>query len=91
MIEWSDRILYGTDVGRWQEAAQDELRMAQYVRTFKILETDEMVKGGFFGGPEIKGLDLPKDVLEKIYYQNAMRIYPGLREKLAELGYSVDK
>jgi predicted TIM-barrel fold metal-dependent hydrolase len=91
MIEWSDRILYGTDIGRWQEAAEDERLIAQYVRTFKILETDEMVKGGFFGGPEIKGLDLPKDVLEKIYYKNAIRIYPGLQERMVELGYPIDE
>ena len=89
-MEWSDRILYGTDIGRWQEAEQDEQRMAQYRRTFQILETGDIVKGGFFGGPEIQGLDLPRDVLEKIYYKNAMRIYPGIRERMMELGYTID-
>ncbi len=89
MIEWADRILYGTDIGRWKEEAQDRERMGQYFRTFEILETDNLVKGGFFGGPDVKGLNLPKEVLEKIYYKNALRIYPGLRQKFLSLGYDI--
>lgn len=87
MIEWSDRILFGTDIGNWQDQSETSQRAEQYVRTFKILETDETVNGGFFGGPEIKGLQLPQDVLEKIYYKNAMRLYPGIKESLNKLGY----
>jgi len=51
-----------------------------YNRCFRILETDEIVQGGFFGDTPTKGLDLPRDVLEKIYYKNASRLYPGLAE-----------
>ena len=47
-------------------------------------------KGGFFSQNEIKGLALPKDVLEKIYYKNAMRIYPRVKQNLQQLGYSVE-
>jgi predicted TIM-barrel fold metal-dependent hydrolase len=28
----------------------------------------------------VKGLNLPKEVLEKIYYKNALNLYPGLKE-----------
>lgn len=90
MIEWSDRILFGTDIGSWKDKAESNNRAEQYVRAFKILETSDKVKGGFFGGPEIEGLDLPKDVLEKIYYKNAMRLYPNVKENLGTLGYKVE-
>ena len=87
IIEWSDRILYGTDIGKWTEPGETPVRVEQYLRTFRILETDAMVSGGFFGGPVIQGLDLPKVVLEKIYYKNAARIYPRVKEALIDLGY----
>ena len=89
MIEWSDRILFGTDIGKWQDQDETKQRAAQYVRAFKILETDEIVDGGFFGGPKTKGLKLPEDVIEKIYYKNAMRLYPNVEESLVKLGYRV--
>lgn len=30
----------------------------------------------------MKGLDLPREVLEKIYYKNAVKLYPGLKEAM---------
>jgi predicted TIM-barrel fold metal-dependent hydrolase len=87
MIEWADRILYGTDIGKWSGGEEGSERIKQYVRTFQILETDQEVAGGFFGGPTIKGLALPEKVLEKIYFQNAARIYPKVKERLIKLGY----
>jgi predicted TIM-barrel fold metal-dependent hydrolase len=89
MIEWADRILFGTDIGRWKDVAESSLRAKQYIRAFQILETSQYVKGGFFGGPDIKGLDLPREVLEKIYYRNAMRLYPLVKESLVKLGHKV--
>ncbi len=91
MIEWADRILFGTDIGNWKDKGESALRAKQYIRAFKILETGENVEGGFFGGPQIKGLELPEDVLEKIYYKNAMRLYPQVKESLVELGYKTGK
>ncbi|MCI1779640.1 MAG: amidohydrolase [Bacteroidales bacterium] len=75
MIEYSDRIIYGTDVS--DEGDNDpEGIAARYARTFRILETaDTVIGGGFFNGPDIKGLALPRAVLEKIYYKNVLRIY----------------
>jgi hypothetical protein len=29
-------------------------------------------------------------VLEKIYYKNALKIYPGLKDNMKALGYKVD-
>lgn len=89
MIEWADRILFGSDIGKWQDKEESSLRAEQYSRAFQILETGDSVKGGFFEGPEIQGLELPKEVLEKIYYKNAMRLYPKVKESLVKLGYQV--
>ncbi len=56
-----------------------------YNRCFRILETADIVNGGFFGDTPTKGLALPEEVLEKIYYKNAIRLYPGLEEALANV------
>ena len=89
MIEWADRILFGTDIGKWIDKEETSRKAEQYIRAFKILETGHIVNGGFFGGPEIQGLELPKEVLEKIYYKNAMRLYPHVKENLVNLGYDL--
>ena len=65
----------------------DYSTIERYLRTFRILETDEMVEGGFFGMNPVKGLDLPKEVLENIYFKNALKLYPGLSRKFIELSY----
>jgi predicted TIM-barrel fold metal-dependent hydrolase len=78
-IEYQDRLLYGTDGGRIADNAI-EYYTGQYAKTFAILETDEVVNGDFFGNKPIQGLALPREVLEKIYYKNAVKLYPGLKE-----------
>ncbi|MHB0878610.1 MAG: amidohydrolase family protein [Anaerolineae bacterium] len=77
IIENQDRILFGSDrplLGPWHPFY------------FRFLETwDEY----FPHGPEepprqgrwnIHGIGLPDDVLAKVYYQNAERLYPSLRQ-----------
>ena len=54
--------------------------LSAYNRCFRILESDEMVEGSFFGMEAIKGLNLPREVLELIYYKNALRLYPRVSE-----------
>jgi predicted TIM-barrel fold metal-dependent hydrolase len=93
-IKYSDRILFGTDIsdqpqkGRYQEVAE------AYNRCFKILETDGLFTSELFAtsvqGKTIKGLSLPIDVLEKIYYKNAMKLYPRIKDELKNLGYKVE-
>ncbi|MBN2129431.1 MAG: amidohydrolase family protein [Sedimentisphaerales bacterium] len=90
MIEYADRILFGTDIGRWDNPARTEGYAQQYWRAFRILETDETVPGGFFSRNEIRGLALPREVLAKIYYQNAMKTYPRVKDQLNKLGYAVE-
>lgn len=87
LIEYSNRIVYGTDISSIRSESQIPAYIERYLRTFRILETDEMVEGGFFGMNPVRGLNLPKEVLEKIYYKNALKLYPGLAENMIELGY----
>lgn len=87
IIEYSDRILYGTDISTIKNRADIPGFIERYSRTFRILETDEMVEGGFFGMNPMRGLNLPKEILEKIYFKNALKIYPGLANRMHSLGY----
>lgn len=91
IIEYSDRILYGTDVSSIKNNEELPEYIKRYSRTFRILETDEVIEGGFFGMNPVKGLNLPKDILVKIYYKNALNIYPGLIKQMNELGYVVQR
>jgi predicted TIM-barrel fold metal-dependent hydrolase len=73
-LRYQDRILFGTD------AAPDE---GMYRNWFRFLETaDEHFDYWNYPGQgrwRISGLDLPRDVLEKIYAKNAERVLAGFR------------
>ncbi len=87
IIKYQDNLLYGTDIGiRNMAAGVKTIDRAQeildniwlsdweYFTTDHLMTQDDKVK-------EYQGLDLPVSVLKKIYYENAMRLYPGLGEK----------
>ncbi len=61
--------------------------------SFRMLETREKNCHGFFGPryepTYITGFGLPKDVLDHIYWWNAARLIPRVRESLVSLGYDV--
>jgi uncharacterized protein len=70
-IKYQDRVLFGKDT--WQPS--------EYHTYFRVLETadeyfDYYRKRHAFW--KMYGLDLPDDVLKKLYYKNALRIIPGL-------------
>jgi predicted TIM-barrel fold metal-dependent hydrolase len=90
MIKYADRILYGTDIGGQPKEGQYEKTAQMYFRSFQLLETDKIIEGGFFSDTKTQGLALPEDVLKKIYYQNAARLYPRVRETLTQLGFLLD-
>ncbi len=87
MIKYADRILFGTDIGGQPAEGKYRQVAESYYRAFQLLETDKVVKGGFFGSTETRGLALPTDVLEKIYYRNTARLYPRVKNVLRNLGY----
>jgi len=80
-IEYQDRILFGLDEGSVSER-RIEFVVGKYARFFAFLETDQIVNIGYGINVPFKGLDLPREVLEKIYYRNALKLYPGLREAM---------
>ena len=94
MIEYADRILFGTDMASaWFVPVLDKQfpkirdKVPQYQRYFEFLETDKELPSGIEDEHKMRGLALPLDVLEKIYFRNAMRIYPHIAEALTQLGY----
>ncbi len=88
MIRHQDRILFGTDIGRAQGTAEQFAE--RYHRCFTMLETNKIVRGSFFEEESVaQGLALPREALEKIYYRNAVRIYPRLAKILARHGFDV--
>jgi predicted TIM-barrel fold metal-dependent hydrolase len=74
-IKYQDRILFGKDSWRPEE----------YKVYFRVLETaDEYFdyyrrRHAFW---KMYGLDLPDEVLKKVYYKNAIRIVPGIDKTL---------
>jgi predicted TIM-barrel fold metal-dependent hydrolase len=78
-LKYAERILFGTD-GPWPET-----RIRLY---WRFLETyDEYFPYSEKPFPpqglwNIYGIGLPDRVLRKVYYQNAMRVIPGVRSKL---------
>ena len=75
LIEHQDRVLFGKDSWNPQE----------YHVYFRVLETADDYfdyyrrRHAFW---KIYGLDLPDEVLRKIYYENALRVLPGLDASL---------
>jgi predicted TIM-barrel fold metal-dependent hydrolase len=78
-VDYSDRILFGTD-GPWPEE-----RIRLYWRFLETFDENfpysekEFPPQGFWS---IHGAGLPDDVLEKVYYRNAARLIPAVAEKL---------
>jgi len=83
-IKYQDRLLYGTDniIGGWSKAPLDERlsRFAQvYELDYRYFATDGQIEASDVArGYMIKGLALPAVVVKKLYYQNALRWFPGL-------------
>ncbi|MFH1068258.1 MAG: amidohydrolase family protein, partial [Candidatus Glassbacteria bacterium] len=84
-IRYQDRIMYGTDIARLPGEspllfkAQREKYFAgeleRYLRDYRYLALDEKISSR---GESVEGLGLPKEVLEKVYSRNAIRIVPGM-------------
>ncbi|HEX5105082.1 MAG TPA: amidohydrolase family protein [Pirellulaceae bacterium] len=80
-LKHQDRILFGTD-GPWPE-----VRLQLY---WRFLETEDE----YFPYSEkpfppqglwnIYGLNLPDEVLRKVYHENAARIVPGIKERMQQ-------
>jgi uncharacterized protein len=71
LIKYQDRVMFGKDVWNAQE----------YYTYFRVLETaDEYFDyyRKYHAFWQMYGLDLPDEVLKKLYYKNALRVIPGI-------------
>jgi predicted TIM-barrel fold metal-dependent hydrolase len=74
-IRYQDRILYGTDLsdgGSSDPAAMQEKLHQTWLLDWKFFTTDEVMTTWEVDGV-FRGLKLPREVVEKIYYRNAAR------------------
>ncbi len=79
IIKYQDRILYGTDIGINEKSGPSGLEYVKNVwqKDWTYFTTDSVMASDQVNKP-FKGLDLPRNVVEKIYYENALKWYPGL-------------
>ena len=79
LVQHADRVMFGTD-GPWPE-----LRLRINWRFFETrdesFDYSEKVPPPQ-GMWTIDGVDLPDDVLRKLYYQNAAKLIPGVAERI---------
>jgi predicted TIM-barrel fold metal-dependent hydrolase len=78
LVKYQDRVLYGTDLDLHSDAElSDALTEWQstYARDWKFLATGETLT---VNGKQVRGLNLPRPVLQKIFHDNAIRWIPGL-------------
>ena len=74
-IKYQDRLIYGTDYGIGTDddpAATRKSTHDKWLEDWKYFTTDEMMTVGEVNG-EFQGLQLPKEVVDKIYYGNAKK------------------
>jgi uncharacterized protein len=70
-VKYQDRLLFGKDTFAPEE-------FPYYWRVFETADDYFDYYRDYHAFWKLYGLDLPDDVLRKIYYQNALRITPGL-------------
>ena len=95
-IKYQDRILFGTDGGYGLTPEKGWTPERMYRSYIEFLETDneyieypeaDLTKQGRW---RVYGIDLPKEVLEKIYVLNAQRLLPtdaAIEAKLADIDH----
>jgi hypothetical protein len=79
-IKYQDRLIYGTDI-----IVDDKTDSAQMRKTahdtrlthWKFFTSDERLESSSVDGA-FKGLKLPREVVDKIYFKNAEKWFPGI-------------
>jgi predicted TIM-barrel fold metal-dependent hydrolase len=85
ILKYQDRLLYATDgaVGAENEESDLGTQLAEleavYSRDFRFFATDQEIETPQVkAGSRVRGLALPASVLRKLFYDNAVRWYPGI-------------
>jgi predicted TIM-barrel fold metal-dependent hydrolase len=88
IVKYQDRILYGTDIAKFPGVDDADIppdqRIPDAQAVIDVYRRDYQYYAGTgmmeFLGKQVECLGLPRDVLEKFYSQNALRLIPGLVE-----------
>jgi predicted TIM-barrel fold metal-dependent hydrolase len=76
-IRYQDRLLYGTDLTFGPDADPAEFRREAHTvwaADWRYLATDETQRVDMINA-DVKGLALPRAVIDKVYYANAVRAF----------------
>jgi len=84
-LKYSDRILFGTDGPRPPSRLRPHWRMLETRDENFIYAENQYPPQGLWN---IYGLDLPDEVLRKVYAENAVRLIPGIAERVKKRGKS---
>ena len=74
-IKYQDRVLYATDMADGGNRNVDELQREMHrvwLRDWQFLATDDIMTSELLTG-EFKGLQLPQEVIDKVYSKNARK------------------
>jgi predicted TIM-barrel fold metal-dependent hydrolase len=77
-LEFQDRILYATDIacqGPQEDSACAVQAHQAWLDDWRFLSSAETLHSEEFAAP-VRGLSLPRDVVDKIYNGNARRLFP---------------
>ncbi len=76
-IKYQDRIMYGTDLGTIESDNPDSVKKKTHdlwMRDWQYFTTGDSLQSAFVNS-RFKGLQLPKEVIDKIYFKNAEKWY----------------
>ncbi len=76
-VKYQDRILYGTDIIESENSNKESMhkRMhSEWLRDWEYMVTNNKMTSNLING-EFRGLKLPKEVIDKIYFTNAKKWY----------------
>lgn len=82
-MAFQDRILYGTDIARGRDQGDAGLAAEAHeawLADWRFLTGDALMQSGEFDG-SYRGLALPRTVIDKIYRENARRLFPHAWEE----------
>jgi predicted TIM-barrel fold metal-dependent hydrolase len=82
MIKYQDRIIYGTDRGDYGGLAEELIKQKAHdawITDWKFFTTNEKMTAWEVNG-EFSGLRLPKEVIDKIYFKNAEKLFPEFKK-----------
>ena len=77
IIDYQDRIMFG----------KDSYNKEEFYTYFRVLESDDEYFSYFrkrHAFWKMYGLNLPDEVLKKVYYKNALRLFPSIDKSLFE-------